>query len=99
MGNLWILRLRIPLKGNKIYMIFIFSTNHLKLLKNIRYHPDYSNNRVWRVFSLVNPSAELPMITDANADDYPFSMPVEKLLTLNDVISFNRDQYEGERSV
>ena len=39
------------------------------------------------------------MITDANADDYPFSMPVEKLLTLNDVISFNRDQYEGERSV
>jgi dipeptidase len=61
----------------------------------LRYHPDYSNNRVWRVFSLANPSAQLPMVTDADADDYPFSMPVDHLLSLHDVIAFNRDQYEG----
>lgn len=36
------------------------------------------------------------MVTDADANDYPFSMTVDHLLSLHDVISFNRDQYEGE---
>jgi hypothetical protein len=36
------------------------------------------------------------MFTDEDADDYPFSMPVDHLLLLSDVIGFNRDQYEGD---
>ena len=52
--------------------------NFLKTYGIERYHPTYMNRRVWRVFSLANPKAELPPDTNSWADDYPFSMKVQK---------------------
>ena len=50
--------------------------NFLKTFAPERYHPNYSNMRVWRVFSLANPDLNLPMHTNPYADDYPFSVKV-----------------------
>jgi len=60
-----------------------------------RYHPNYSNRRVWRVLSLAAPSANLSPFTDDNADDYPFSIEVDSLLGEEDLMRFQRDHYEG----
>jgi dipeptidase len=51
--------------------------------------------RVWRVLSLAAPSANLSPFTDANADDYPFSIEVDSLLTEEDLMRYQRDHYEG----
>ena len=73
--------------------------NFLETFAPPRYHPNYSNMRVWRIFSLVNPSAKWPALTDKWASDYPFSVPVEadKKLSLLDMLNFNRDHYQGSR--
>jgi dipeptidase len=60
-----------------------------------RYHPEYSNNRIWRIFSLSNPSKNLPLETNADGDDYPFSQEVDHLLTLEEIMNFQRDLYQG----
>mmetsp|Transcript_9317 Transcript_9317/g.14032 ORF Transcript_9317/g.14032 Transcript_9317/m.14032 type:complete len:668 (+) Transcript_9317:81-2084(+) len=60
-----------------------------------RYHPEYSNNRQWRVFSLANPSAMLSIETNANADDYPVTMQVDHKISLEEMISYQRDVYQG----
>ena len=59
-------------------------------------HPYYSLRRVWRVFSLVNPSMHLsPWVEDAYTKAYPFSIKPEKKLTLQDAMALYRDHYEG----
>jgi dipeptidase len=60
-----------------------------------RYHPEYSNNRVWRVFSLSSPSTPLPLDTNPDADDYPFSIAPDHPLTLQEIMDFQRDVYQG----
>jgi dipeptidase len=55
----------------------------------------YVNRRVWRVFDLAAPSLKLPAKTDVWARDYPFSVPVDKGLTVADVAAMQRDYYEG----
>jgi dipeptidase len=50
---------------------------------------------VWRVLTLAAPSSKLSPFTDANADDYPFSIEVDELLGEEDLMRFQRDHYEG----
>jgi hypothetical protein len=71
--------------------------NFLKTYAPTRYHPNYANRRVWRVLSYANPLLNLPSVTNAYGDDYPFSVEVmpSKLLTVEDIMRLNRDHYEG----
>jgi len=62
-----------------------------------RAHAIYSTRRVWRVFSLAAPSLKLPWKTNAYGDDYPFSVPVDRVLDEDDLMRFNSDHYEGSR--
>ncbi len=66
-----------------------------KTYAGVRLHPTYSTRRVWRVFNLVAPNLILPAHTDALANDYPFSVKPEKLLTPQDLMTIQRDHYEG----
>ena len=56
----------------------------------MRTHSIYSTRRVWRVFDIAAPSLRLPGETDAFANDYPFSVPVDKKLTVEDIMGMNR---------
>jgi dipeptidase len=71
--------------------------NFLKTYAPQRYHPNYSNRRVWRVLSLANPDANLPADTNADADDYPFSIKVadDRKFSVEDMMHLQRDHYEG----
>jgi len=57
----------------------------------------YATRRMWRAFTLAAPSLKdtLPADTTVFADDYPWSVPVDKPLTVADVTSMLRDHYEG----
>lgn len=61
----------------------------------MRAHAIYSTRRVWRVFDLAAPSLKLPAKTNAYADDYPFSVPVDRPLDEDDLMRWNGDHYEG----
>ena len=63
----------------------------------MRTHSIYSTRRVWRVFDYVAPSLQLPGDTDAFANDYPFSVPVDKPVHVQDIMNLNRDHYEGTK--
>ncbi|MEE8637584.1 MAG: C69 family dipeptidase, partial [Candidatus Margulisiibacteriota bacterium] len=59
-------------------------------------HPYYSLRRVWRIFDRVKPSAKFsPWVKDGFTKDYPFSVKPDKKLSVRDVFSLYRDQYEG----
>jgi len=62
-----------------------------------RFHPEYATRRIWRVLSLACPSCNFPGDTDAWGNDYPFSVKVDKKLTVHDIIAMNRDHYEGTK--
>ncbi len=62
-----------------------------------RYRPDYSNRRVWRVLSLAAPSLMLPIETNPSADDYPFSVAVDHLISAQELMQYQRDHYEGTK--
>ena len=47
------------------------------------------------MLSLASPSSNLSPFTDANADDYPFSVAVDKLISEEDLMRYQRDHYEG----
>jgi len=47
--------------------------------------------REWRVFDLVAPSLEL----DPNAENYPFSVKPDELVTLEKLVTIFKDYYEG----
>jgi dipeptidase len=72
--------------------------NFLKTYAPQRYHPNYSNRRVWRILSLAAPDLNLPPETNAYADDYPLSVPItrsEGPFSPKDVMWLNRDHFEG----
>jgi dipeptidase len=72
--------------------------NFLKTYAPQRYHPNYSNRRVWRILSLTAPQLNLPGETNAYADDYPLSVQLtrpEGPYTSQDVMWLNRDHFEG----
>ena len=59
-------------------------------------HPYYSLRRVWRVMDRVNPDLGLsPWVEDGYTTDYPFSIPVNRKLSIEDVFTLYRDHYEG----
>jgi len=60
-----------------------------------RAHAPYATRRVWRVFNMVAPSVVLPADTTPLADDYPFSVPVDKKIGPRDLMRINRDHYQG----
>ncbi len=52
---------------------------------------------MWGVFRLLAPSKNLPAEYDNLKQDapYPFSVPVDSLVTVHDVIAVMRDWYNG----
>lgn len=50
-----------------------------------------SRRREWRVFDLLAPSLKL----DPNAENYPFSVKPDTLVTLENIINVFKDYYEG----
>jgi dipeptidase len=59
-------------------------------------HPYYALRRVWRAFSLVAPDKEFPAwVKDGYTKMYPFSIPPKNKLSVADVASIYRDQYQG----
>jgi|LauGreSBDMM110SN_4_FD.fasta_scaffold156342_1 dipeptidase len=78
--------------------IFTEINGQLDFLKTFappRAHSAYATRRVWRVFNLAAPSVNIPPFTDAYGSDYPFSVKVDKQLTPQNLMDFNRDHYEG----
>jgi dipeptidase len=72
----------------------------LDWLKAVSYgemeHPYNALRRVWRIFSLVKPSANFyPWVKDGYTKEYPFSIKPDKKLSLSDVMKLHRDHYEG----
>eukprot|EP01084_Bolivina_argentea_P250108 418920_1 len=55
----------------------------------------YSTRRMWRVFSKLAPSLNFMPYTDPLASDYPFSVPVDQKVSLEDVMELVRDHYQG----
>jgi dipeptidase len=59
-------------------------------------HPYYSLRRVWRVFSLINPSLNLiPNVEGPYTTYYPFSIKPQNKLSVQDIMRIHRDHYEG----
>lgn len=59
-------------------------------------HPYYSLRRVWRIFSLVKPSAEFPsQVANWHTKAYPFAVKPDQKLSVTDVMTLHRDVYEG----
>jgi dipeptidase len=54
-----------------------------------------SKMREWRVLSLAAPSLGLPAPAATGDTRYPFSVPVDKLLSVQDVMAIHRDFYQG----
>lgn len=69
----------------------------LKVYAPVRGHSTYATRRVWRIFSLANPTLNLPANTDPWGDAYPFSVPVDESLdfSVQTLMAMNRDHYEG----
>jgi len=61
-----------------------------------RMHSPYATRRVWRIFTLLNPSLDIPAETDSYASSYPFSVkPTIGKLSKHDLMRLQRDHYEG----
>jgi dipeptidase len=59
-------------------------------------HPYYSLRRVWRIFSLIKPSADFPaQVANWDTKAYPFSVKPDRKLSVTDVMTLHRDVYEG----
>ena len=60
-------------------------------------HKYYSGRRMWGVFRLLSPSADLPATYDNLKNDapYPFAVKVDKQLSAQDVMAVMRDWYGG----
>jgi len=55
--------------------------------------PFYASRREWRVFSLVAPSQEFPILD--RYGEYPFSVKPDEKLSVRDIIDINSDHLEG----
>ena len=82
--NLWEVAIR-----NQLWKQGDPPLNFLKTYGMARGHPPYATRRMWRVFSLAAPSVVLPPNTNQWADDYPFSVKVDKVLTPQDIMQYN----------
>jgi dipeptidase len=74
------------------------SLDFLKTYGPQRMHSPYATRRVWRVFSLLDPSLNLPAETDSYASNYPFSVKPtinNGKLDKHDLMRLQRDHYEG----
>ena len=59
-------------------------------------HPYYSLRRIWRVMDRVNPDLGLsPWVEGTYTRDYPFSVPVCRKVTMEQIFDLYRDHYEG----
>lgn len=58
-------------------------------------HQYYSTRRIWRLFTLADPTLQLSPTTDVLASDYPFSIQLTSLVSPRDLMRFQRDHYEG----
>lgn len=59
-------------------------------------HPYYSLRRVWRTMSLLAPSMNFsPWVKDELTRDYPFAVKPDKKISVADLASIHRDNYEG----
>lgn len=60
------------------------------------HHPYYSLRRVWRALSLVAPSLGLPAWVEGPFTRvYPFTIKPDQKLTVENIFSIHRDNYEG----
>lgn len=60
------------------------------------HHPYYSLRRIWRAQSLVAPSLNLsPWAEGALTRAYPFAVTPDKKLSVSDLFTIHRDNYEG----
>ncbi|KAF0686239.1 Aste57867_21944 [Aphanomyces stellatus] len=58
--------------------------------------PLYTGRRVWRVLDWFAPSLKLDStVGEANIPTYPFSVPVDTLVTVESVMELMKDHYEG----
>jgi dipeptidase len=74
------------------------SLDFLKTYGPQRMHSPYATRRVWRVFTLLDPTLDLPAETDSYASNYPFSVkPTIKggKIDKHDLMRLQRDHYEG----
>jgi dipeptidase len=63
-----------------------------------RQHAPYATRRVWRIFTLLDPSLQIDAVTDSYASGYPFSVkPVAGKISKHDLMSLQRDHYEGSQ--
>ena len=59
-------------------------------------HPYYALRRVWRMFQRICPNVSLsPWVENVYTKEYPFSLKVEKKLSLKQILNLFRDHYEG----
>ena len=59
-------------------------------------HPYHSLRRVWRVFSLIAPSAPLsPWAENGLTKQYPFSIKPDHKISVAEAMQLHRDHYEG----
>jgi len=78
-----------PLKGEKLDWLEAVSPGEYN-------HPYYSLRRIWRIFSLVNPSLNLsPWVKNGYSRDYPFSIKPQKKISLREIMKLHRDYYQG----
>ncbi|CAD7946208.1 unnamed protein product [Amoebophrya sp. A120] len=79
-----------PASGEKFDFTKIYSAGEYA-------HPYYSARRAWRMLSHANPELGLdPMLGyQTEKPTYPFSVPVSRPLTREDVFGFYRDHYEN----
>jgi dipeptidase len=57
----------------------------------------YSTRRQWRVMDIVAPSKNLPSEVDRDGDGLPFSVEVDRKITVRDVMAIKRDYYAGTK--
>jgi len=60
------------------------------------HHPYYSQRRIWRIYSLLKPSANFSPWTDGPfTTQYPVSIIPDKKVSVQDIIKIHRDYYQG----
>lgn len=61
-------------------------------------HPYYSSRRIWRIFDIAAPSLKLNPHVPADVGSnhpFPFSVKVDKGMSVRQVMELNRDHYQG----
>lgn len=72
-----------------------FSFSRAYSQPRVETHKYYAARRIWRLFTLSNPSLDLSPTTDVYASNFPFSVKPSSPLSPRDIMRFQRDHYEG----